>query len=187
MFPTPRPDDLLTAPACLECNNLLPNDEEVFRVLATSGDGLLNPTGRRIWEDRVRPTLVKNRRGFKSLLQKSLGQLDLYLSDGRYVGSHPGIQFEGPRIANVINKIAKGLYYVDTQCHLPINVEIKFDITQFDPGRYIEGELKEAISGARRIRIGDGEAVTYWRNCVADDPRSGDDLDYQQAADRPFY
>jgi hypothetical protein len=71
-------------------------------------------------------------------------------------------------INRVLHKIAKGLYYLDTQQVLPREVEILVGYDAENPKIFAQ-PLDEALKGAKKIELGNGE-VTYWRNTIKDNP-----------------
>ena len=175
LFPRPLPTDLMTAPACEDCNNSLSDAEEFFRTLVVmAGNAVLTPAGKSLWDQRVRPSLRADRRWFKSHLQQSLtivDVIDVIDEKGKPIGSYPVMEADREPFDRVVDKIAKGLYYAETQQPLPPCVNIRFKFEQFNPERFFEGELRDAIAGSAKTKFGDGDAVTFWRNTAADDPR----------------
>ena len=171
LFPQPRPSDLPTAPACPECHsNTLSKDEELFRVLAASGMAYEHSQGSRVWDQGVRPDLQGKRPGLKSLLRRLVREREVFSPGGIYLGSELCLEFDPERINNVLSKIAKGLYYLDTGQSLPEDVVILAKYGDLNPEQLTAGDLGEAIRGANRIELGD-QVVVRWRNTVKDDPR----------------
>lgn len=68
----------------------------------------------------------------------------------------------------VLQKIAKGLYYLDTQRVLSSEVEILVGYYAEKP-EMISPPLDGALKRAKKIELGNGE-VTYWRNTIKDNP-----------------
>ncbi len=79
------------------------------------------------------------------------------------------LEMNSDPINRVLRKIAKGLYYLDTQRVLPSEVEILVGYDAENPERFIYPPLDEAIRDAKKIELGEGE-VTYWRNTIKDNP-----------------
>ena len=61
LFNRPLPTNLITLPACRECNNALSSDEEQFRVFVASGKAIETEAGFRVWTERIRPDLKESR------------------------------------------------------------------------------------------------------------------------------
>ena len=169
LFPKPMPSNLpQRLPACRRCNEGLSKDEEMFRVFVTSGIAYERQAGFRIWTERIRPDLQGDRPGLKPLL-KSLAKVVPVISEsGDFLGQAGILEIERQPIQRILYKIAKGLYFLDTNQVLPDGVEILADY--FDKSeRLVSPPLDEAIKGAKKTAYGNG-VVTYWRNTVKDDP-----------------
>lgn len=119
LFPRPLPSHLLTAPSCGECNNSLSDDEELFRAFVALGVAYETSSGYRIWTERVRPSLQLDRRGFKTLLLRLIKDVKLFSPNGMYVGNAKALLVDQERINRVLEKIARGLYYLD-----PVNLSL---------------------------------------------------------------
>ena len=72
-------------------------------------------------------------------------------------------------INRVLRKIARGLYYSDTNQILPDDVQILIWYGGGRPERFIAPPLDEAIRRARRTDYGQG-VVTVWRGHLEGDP-----------------
>lgn len=62
IFPKPRPSNLITVPACFECNNLSSQLDESFMVHLGMHVGSEDTVGGRVLEERAIPTLRHNSR-----------------------------------------------------------------------------------------------------------------------------
>jgi hypothetical protein len=130
-----------------------------------SGKAYGTPSGRRIWDERVRPSLKQNRRGFKTLLRRLVREIKLS-SEGIYAAA---LEIDQKQVSNVLSKIAKGLFYLDTGEPLPHYVEFLFKYGGDEPQKLIESPLDKTIQGAKRTELGEG-VITYWRNIIKDAP-----------------
>jgi len=133
LFPKQLPPYLPTAPCCTKCNNSLADDEEIFRILVASGRAYETESGLRIWDERVRPSLKQNRRGFKTLLRKLVKTVKL--SSGVSVEA---LEIDQKRVNSVLKKIAKGLYYLDKGEPLPDYIELLFKYSGYDCSKLTE-------------------------------------------------
>ena len=165
LFPRPLSSNLPTVPCCQDCNNSLSNDEEVCRTSVASGKAYETLSGHRIWDERVRPSLKQNRRGFKTLLRKLVREVKLSPM-GIYAVV---LEIDQNLVNRVPKKIAKGLYYLDKGEPLPDYVELLYKYAGDEPQKLIEPPFDKAIQGAKRAELGQG-VVTYWRNIIKDDP-----------------
>jgi hypothetical protein len=161
----------MTAPACEHCNNSLSDAEELFRVLVMAGDAVLTTAGKTLWDQRVGPSLRSDRRGFRTYIRQSIVLADVVNGEGEPISKYPVLEADHDRIVSVVEKIAKGLYYAETQEPLPPNVNVQFEFEQFSPERFFEGKLRDAIAVAVKTQFGNGNAVTFWRKTDPEDPR----------------
>ena len=140
----------------------------MFRVFVASGMAYERQMGFRIWTERIRPDLQGNRPGLKPFLKSLTMVIPVISERGNFLGRAGILEIERQPIQRVLYKIAKGLYFLDTNQILPDGVQILADY--FDkPERLTSPPLDEAIKGAKRIDFGNG-VVTYWRNTMKDDP-----------------
>lgn len=169
LFPKPIPSNLpARLPACRQCNNRLSKDEELFRVFVASGMAYQRQAGFRIWTEKIRPDLQGKRRGLKRLLKSLAKVVPVISKSGGFLGQASILEIQRQPIQRVLYKIAKGLYFLDTNQVLPDDVEILADY--FDkPEGLVSPPFDEVIKGAKKFTYGNG-VVTYWRNTVKDDP-----------------
>ena len=165
-FNTPRPSNLpRRVPTCYECNHGLSKDEEDFRTFLGMGMAYESNAGKRIWTEKIRPAL-KGR--LKQRIKPMVKQLRILDKSGTVVGYLPIGEIDRDSANRVLRKIAKGLYYLYTQRVLPSEIEILVGYYAENPD-ILSPPLDEAIRGAKRVELGQGE-VTYWRNTIKDNP-----------------
>lgn len=109
LFPPPRPN-LITSPACAKCNNDLTKDEEYFRACILVGKAYEHPTGRALWETKVRDSF-NSRPGFRALLASQSRLATLEAPNGMQLRNVPLLELDRPRIERVVRKMVQGLYY----------------------------------------------------------------------------
>ncbi len=168
LFNKPLPKNLLTVPACYECNNALSKDEELFRVMIASGMAYETRAGNQIWDERIRPDLKGKRKGLKRYISSLVKQIRIVNNLGDTLGYVSVLKVNRDSVNRVLTKIAKGLYYIDTGKILPNNVNILFDNYEENKG-ILAPPLDEAIKNSKKTALGNGE-VTYWRNVIKDNP-----------------
>jgi len=101
------PGNIITVPACLNCNKSLGKDEEYFRALLTMECYERSAIAKRIWDSTVVRSLWKA--GFPGLRRRLLEQTSL-------INLPPGVLRtivvgEGKRVARVIRKMVRGIYF----------------------------------------------------------------------------
>ena len=108
-FPKPRPSDLITVPACLECNKSTEKLDEEFRVFINMLVGKRTPESELLWKSQSLSTVQHNRR----LLQKAMSSI----YPGYITSKHGIILDEADLVVwddspnRVIEKMIRGLYY----------------------------------------------------------------------------
>jgi hypothetical protein len=169
LFPRPIPSNLPPRlPACRQCNEGLSKDEELFRVFIASGMAYEKAAGFRVWTERIRPDLQGKRPGLKPLLQSKAKIAPVISTTRGLLGLGGILEVEREPVHRVLNKIAKGLYFLDTGHALPNEVQVLTGYFE-EPKQLVSPPLDDAIRGAIRVDLGDG-VVTYWRNIMKDDP-----------------
>ncbi len=169
LFNIPRPSNLpQRIPACKECNNGLSKDEEIFRVFLASGMAYESAAGNRIWTEGIRPDLKGKRPLLKQRIRSMVKQARVVSKSGNFIGYAHILEMNREPINRVLHKIAKGLYYLDTQRVLPHEVEMLVGYNAENP-EIFSPPLDEALRRAKKIELGNGD-ITYWRNIIKDNP-----------------
>lgn len=109
LFPKPRPSDLITIPACLECNKSTETLDEEFRVFVNVFVGKQTPESKLLWESQTLPTVQHNRK----LLQKvkSSFQPGYITSKGGIILGEADLVVWDDSPNQVIEKMIRGLYF----------------------------------------------------------------------------
>ena len=102
VFPEPRPVDLITVPACEECNKSTASIDEEFRVFVNLFVGKKSPEAERLWRLRTLSTVKSNRR----LLNKAISAFQ----PGYVTPKHKIILWDdSPH--RIFEKMVRGLYF----------------------------------------------------------------------------
>lgn len=112
MFPSPRPNNMITVPACDGCNNKYAKDEEYFiasMMFTEAGDSV---AGNMLWKQRLERMYSKNR-GLRHKMARTLKRKSLHTPAGLYLGKHFVQTPEFDRWDRVVEKIVRGLYYFE--------------------------------------------------------------------------
>jgi hypothetical protein len=110
LFPKPRPNDLVTVPACFNCNNAASKDDEAFRVFLSLQIGMETPTIHSLWKDGALRTLQHNARLKQRVVDQSW-QVDLRTPAGIFLGKRRVIRVPVHTHNAVIDRIVRGLYF----------------------------------------------------------------------------
>jgi len=110
IFPKPLPSDLVTVPACGNCNSgSSPSDEE-FKVGLSMLAGMETPETLKLWKDGVMRTLAHNRRMHREVMDRFV-QVDVRSPGGIYLHTREAILIPKQPIHSVLERTIRGLYY----------------------------------------------------------------------------
>lgn len=112
MFPSPRPNNMITVPACDGCNNKYAKDEEYFIASMMFTDAGDSVAGNMLWKQRLERMYSKNR-GIRNKIARTLKRKSLHTPAGLYLGKHFVQTPEFDRWDRVVEKIVRGLYYFE--------------------------------------------------------------------------
>jgi hypothetical protein len=109
IFPIPRPADVITVPACEECNKSTSQLDEEFRVFINLFVGKTSPRSEHLWKSHTLSTVRSNRR----LLQKALNSfLPGYVTSKHgIILNERGLVVWDDSSNPVLEKIVRGLYF----------------------------------------------------------------------------
>lgn len=134
LFPSPKPNDLISVPCCEECRQGWSKDDEYFRLAVVSCASLF-PTPAR---DSVNETVLRSlgrpeAKGFSRFINESLMRVQLTNDDGAVVGDARAIGVVKPRFDRVVGRIVRGLFYKELGRNLPVGyrTEIHFNQSGF--------------------------------------------------------
>ena len=121
LFPEPRPNNLITVPACANCNLSFAKDDEYFRTIISTLDvSESHPEAKKIWTVKVLASFLRPEgSGFRDLIRDSLIEVDHYSKGGILLGKRIAYRILMPRINRVIDRIIRGLYWSETKNILP--------------------------------------------------------------------
>ena len=170
LFTPPLPGNLVTVPACDDCNGGASRDDEVFRnelaFMAGSFGESVKATA------RLQPTLRGIRRNKATLarivtsaqLVERYSPSGLYLGHGYAVPVIPGVQ------QRVITRIVRGLYWHHFQTRLADDAQITLVFIDKRKPHWQEALYSLQSLGLRHVLIGDGDTFQYLYGQANDDP-----------------
>jgi len=122
LFPKPRPSNLITVPACDECNLETSMDDEYFRMVTVMRDDAHNhPDAKKGWKKAYRSLQRSIKRGHASKILETFKQVEMYTQGGIYLGNRIAFTIDYPRVEIILKKILKGLIYWSKKVSLPLN------------------------------------------------------------------
>lgn len=120
IFPKPRPNDLVSVPACFKCNLGASKHDELFRVYLSMHVGIDSPSTKALWEKHAYRSLRHNRKLHKTLLSR-MKEVDLKTEGGVYLGRRTIFLWDSEAHDLTVKRIIKGLYYYHYGLILPSN------------------------------------------------------------------
>lgn len=155
LFPTPRPSNLLTVPACLRCNHDRSLDDEYFRLIVSAGSQD-SPQSTVLLHQRIIPRM-REKPALALDFLKSFRPVAIHNEGGVHMGNEPVFTFDRTRIQTVIDKIVRGLFFK----HAKHRLADDYLVEEFYYCPPIEASLQQAILELPLINIGDGAVFSY--------------------------
>jgi hypothetical protein len=125
LFATSSAGKLITVPCCPECNQRASGDDEYFRlVLVMRRDTYYHPEAHSLLASIYRSLSNPNKVGFSQAFLRQLRPVSLVNAKGRVVGETGAYNIDVPRIARVIERITRGLFYRETGRPLPLDYSV---------------------------------------------------------------
>ena len=125
IFAPPRPSNLITVPSCLECNSSASMDDEYFRIRVCLNDQArghpdVNGNLPSVLKALTRPEAS----GLKQALLNDWRNVDVTTKGGIFLGRRTAFEVDMNRIARVVQRIVRGLYYHEVNTPLSGGVKI---------------------------------------------------------------
>lgn len=166
IFPKPWPSNLITVPACEECNNRSsPNDEE-FRVSLSLLAGSESPETRALWKEGALRTLRRNRKLHREVLRRFV-KVDVKSPGGIYLHTADAVMVPKKGIHSVLQRTIRGLYFHHFgEC---LGERARCDVKQYEDPAQIDDELLRLIRGLQTHSIANG-LFRYRYDRAGDEP-----------------
>lgn len=121
VFPTPRPSNLITVPACdAHHTNEQSRDDELFRFqLAIDPRAELSPSARKLWPSLIESVTKPRKRGWAGYVFRTVRKLPVHTQAGVYIGEFPTYELNIPRLHRVADRIIRGLYFTHLREPVP--------------------------------------------------------------------
>lgn len=149
------PPNLSTVPACENCNQAYSRDEGYFRLCVSTGLAYEHPVVRNeTWPGPIRRMLRKGAR-LRADLVRNARPATLQLSTGLVIPTI-SVLFDPRRIGDILEKMARGTYYVGLKKMLPQDVRTRtyYGIPDELESFYKECPEHDLGSGIVRVRWG---------------------------------
>lgn len=121
LFPRPRPDNLITVPACRQCHSdACSQDDQYFCLTLTvseqTGD---HPGAREVRENALRSLSRPEATGFRRSFVAGTGHVPALSPAGLFIGMRLAYSVDLSRLFRVVERVVRGLYYHETRHALP--------------------------------------------------------------------
>ncbi|WP_412021930.1 hypothetical protein [Burkholderia cepacia] len=112
LFDRPFPPNLLTVPACADCNGGFKKDDEYFRIALTITDKSKGQRGR----EGILPTVMRGINSskadrFRTTLLSNTRVVPRFSPSGIFLGNQRQISLDGARIEGIARRIVQGLFF----------------------------------------------------------------------------
>lgn len=125
LFGKPPPNNLITVPACKECNSGASKDDEYFvSRLALRDEAYQNSDARDAMMRFVRSLEKPKQMGLRRAFTKSLFEVPQFTTSGLYIGKRGGVNVDLVRLSRVADRIVRGLYFHETKSRLPRDCKV---------------------------------------------------------------
>jgi hypothetical protein len=163
IFPKPRPNNLITVPACLECNNGASDNDDLFKVFLSLQAAGNNEIARRLFQEKTVRTLKRNQ-SLLALILEEAKELQIINNQGN-IETRTGVLWNSAAHDAVMERTIRGLYFHHSGSPIPIDTNLA---VQWLHG--VPEEILPSLHLFNEVVLGDNQ-VTYKYIIYGDDPR----------------
>lgn len=146
LFPKPRPNDMITVPACPECNRGFSVAEEEFRNYLGLHVGLSLGWPNPLWDKSLRGFHHSPNRHQE--IVRSAKPVEIRTPSGLHLGNGMSIEWPTESHDAVLRKITRGLHYHHRGARLPEDELIEvIRPKRFDPATFPSSSVRGSIGG----------------------------------------
>ncbi|MEW6131274.1 MAG: hypothetical protein AB1757_29865 [Acidobacteriota bacterium] len=173
LFKLPYPKNLITVPACHECNHAKSKNDDYLRDLITTDIyGNQSPIAREIFENKV----VRSSQNNRSLMAREfLSKVRIepfHTKGGIYLGDFPSAPVDPEKIKTIFATIVRGLFYDHRRQRIPDNYV--FEVLRYHPWDFKDvweslGQMHpngprvlEGVFGCKYISATEDPPTTLW-------------------------
>lgn len=163
IFPKPQPENLITVPACSDCNNGASDLDDLFKVYLSMHAAGESDIARRLFTEKTARTLERNKSLLARIAEESK-ELQIEDESGNFVTRTGGLWNSEAHDA-VIERTIRGLYFSHTGNVVPTDTVLK---VQWLHG--VPEDIESKIDLFTEVTIGE-EQVIYKYLIYDEDPR----------------
>ncbi|MGH7072849.1 MAG: HNH endonuclease [Stellaceae bacterium] len=168
LFTPPLPSNLITIPACKNCNNGASDDDEVFRNELSIMAGSFRESANAA--ERLQPSLRSMRRN-KATRKRVVGArpVERYSAGGIYLGYGYAVPMTPDAHNRVLTRIVRGLYWHHFEARLGKDACIELVLIDKTKPNW-EGALSVLKRlQPKHVQVGDGQPFRYFYGRAVDD------------------
>jgi hypothetical protein len=175
LFPSPKPSNAIKVPCCKECNSRFSRDDVYFRdCLSLWQETSNHPAMREVAEAMLRSFKKQKQEPYTRSLLKKVIDVDMVTKGGIYTGKANALKIDSKRIAGVVGRIVRGLFfheYGEILC--PVHQAVAMPLVE---EHFQDADQRKSILGicdhlrsTPRTTLGQG-VFSYWHHRYDDDP-----------------
>ncbi len=170
LFTPPLPDNLITVPACDQCNNGASDDDEVFRNQLSIMAGSFGESAKAA--ERLQPTMrgIRRNKAMAERIIRGAQLVERYTTSGLYLGYGYSVPVVPGVEKRVITRIVRGLYWHHLQRRLGADAQVTLIFIDKRTPQWQEALYSFQPLHLRHEVIGDGETFQYLYGWATDDP-----------------
>ncbi len=159
-------------PACLQCNNRLSRDEELFQQLLMSWRAPDTEQGRRLYQTKAGPNLrgERGRRGVRERVLEHTRLVPVIDKMGRVRGKWPVMAVPKGGAERILEKMARGLHYYENATVLPNDADIDVQNAGQNPDEWDKVLDPEILAATSWTVVGSEDILAYRRAVAVDEP-----------------
>ncbi len=123
LFALPLPPNLITVPACTQCNHEGSKFDDEFQAYLAIHVGGKSASGDQFFAQRAKSSILKNRKRSRIMLSR-MKRVNVMTDSGLFLGKTPAILWDGDAHDLVVARMIRGLYWHHTGQILPRSVEV---------------------------------------------------------------
>lgn len=177
LFDSGRKINLITVPACGNCNSSFKKDDEYFRLMLALHPDLADKGEFQYLMDAAKRALNKPQsRSFKKHLNSNISIKEMFSAEGIYLGSANALKVDVQRMIKIARRILVGLYFHHHKEVIPSEYEIAIFLkdTQKNDSAFQSESVQDILKylEINGTRIVSNNVLNVWIGIPEDDRRS---------------
>jgi hypothetical protein len=165
IFPKPRPNDLITVPACFECNNEASKSDESFKTYLGMHVARFGGDGERLFKEGVLKTTKHNNKLRQQIIQSMTPRY--VIKDNVKVNVSAEVVWDNESHDLVLERIVRGLFFHHFELIIANNANIKVYWQPEHNNSFDDILLTRSIANGNFLyqfaRVEDGLYYSMWK------------------------